>query len=108
MHDLSIDELRVLSRQHTFAGYSRPEEEGKLGNGMGGGEVIADPLVICRRHAIDWNYHPDFPRSRPNKWRVEYGLKGQSFKVSGSAAFQVSVVHIPTPSHARNTGVGLR
>mmetsp|Transcript_31493 Transcript_31493/g.42648 ORF Transcript_31493/g.42648 Transcript_31493/m.42648 type:complete len:107 (-) Transcript_31493:5-325(-) len=37
-------------------------------------------LVIVRHHAIDWNFHPDYPRSRPNKWRVEMSPDGMSFK----------------------------
>ena len=107
LHELSTDELRALSRQHAFAGYSRPEYltggvgtggQGEGGSGVcggtddgresaaeGGGRVVADPLVICRHHAIDWNYHPNFPRSRPNKWRVEMGPQGESFKEWGWA-----------------------
>ena len=54
--DCSDLELRVLARQHAFAGY-----------GAWDGEVCA------RHHCIDWNWAPGCvaPRSRPNKWRAE-------------------------------------
>ena len=54
--DCSFADLRYLARQHCFSGYSLPSEDG---------------VVYTRHHAIDWNYHPSFPRSRPNKWRAE-------------------------------------
>lgn len=56
LRNLSDLELRILSRQHCFAGYSLPEEQ---------------PEMFTRHHIIDWNYHPNFPRPRPNRWWVE-------------------------------------
>eukprot|EP00294_Goniomonas_avonlea_P016420 CAMPEP_0114555278 /NCGR_PEP_ID=MMETSP0114-20121206/8664_1 /TAXON_ID=31324 /ORGANISM="Goniomonas sp, Strain m" /LENGTH=341 /DNA_ID=CAMNT_0001740393 /DNA_START=25 /DNA_END=1051 /DNA_ORIENTATION=+ len=60
---LSLDELRALSRQHCFAGY-----------------CLVERNIATRHHAIDWNYHPDFPRPRPNKWRIEMKADRTSFK----------------------------
>eukprot|EP00428_Durinskia_dybowskii_P070974 CAMPEP_0170416172 /NCGR_PEP_ID=MMETSP0117_2-20130122/33013_1 /TAXON_ID=400756 /ORGANISM="Durinskia baltica, Strain CSIRO CS-38" /LENGTH=362 /DNA_ID=CAMNT_0010674217 /DNA_START=9 /DNA_END=1094 /DNA_ORIENTATION=+ len=44
-------DLRILARQHCFSGYSN--------------------TVFTRHHFIDWNFHPSYPRSRPNKWWVQ-------------------------------------
>ncbi len=55
-------ELRVLARQHCFGGYSLPESNPETDN---------EKLVFTRHHIIDWNFHPHFPRSRPNRWFVE-------------------------------------
>jgi hypothetical protein len=60
LEDLSSNELTMLARQHCFAGYSLPES----------GHPSNAP-VFTRHHVIDWNFHPAFPRSRPNRWRVE-------------------------------------
>eukprot|EP00471_Norrisiella_sphaerica_P003492 CAMPEP_0184482352 /NCGR_PEP_ID=MMETSP0113_2-20130426/3911_1 /TAXON_ID=91329 /ORGANISM="Norrisiella sphaerica, Strain BC52" /LENGTH=303 /DNA_ID=CAMNT_0026862027 /DNA_START=128 /DNA_END=1039 /DNA_ORIENTATION=+ len=68
--DLSMDELRCLSRQHTFAGYTKAEP--KDGSGFA--------PVATRHHALDWNYHPKFPRERPNRWRFQLKEDGTSFK----------------------------
>lgn len=70
---LSKDELCALSRQHCFAGFTKVD--------------LSDPEapVCTRHHCIDWNFHPRFPRSRPNKWRVEMSKDGQSFKEFGVA-----------------------
>ncbi len=35
----------------------------------------SEPLVITRHHIIDWNYHPLYPRSRPNRWWVPVQCK---------------------------------
>lgn len=51
--------LRILSRQHCFSGYSLPSN------------ADSDPLVFTRHHIIDWNYHPSYPRSRPNRWWIQ-------------------------------------
>jgi len=77
--ECSLEQLRALSQQHCFAGYSLVEEHpaGSL-----------NQLPICvRHHAIDWNYHPTFPRARPNKWRIETHPSGdgRSFKEWGFA-----------------------
>ena len=64
----SDEQLSVLARQHCFAGYSKPYEE------------RAGQPVIARHHCVDWNYHPSFPRSRPNMWRVEMSATKHSFK----------------------------
>lgn len=52
-------ELRMLARQHCFSGYSYLEAP-KDGT-----------PVFTRHHIIDWNLHPAYPRSRPNRWWVE-------------------------------------
>jgi len=59
-------ELRYLARQHCFGGYSYPSIEP---DGL---------LHFTRHHIIDWNYHPAFPRMRPNKrWVVLQKKKQQ-------------------------------
>ena len=63
-------ELRYLARQHCFSGYSLPSKEGRF-------------QYFTRHHIIDWNFHPSFPRPRPNKWWVELDRANapcQSFK----------------------------
>ena len=62
----SPEQLRLLARQHCFAGYSLPGE--------------AHPRTFTRHHIIDWNYHPSFPRPRPNRWFVQCSPDGASFK----------------------------
>eukprot|EP00050_Salpingoeca_kvevrii_P016090 m.52460 g.52460 ORF g.52460 m.52460 type:complete len:362 (+) comp6697_c0_seq1:57-1142(+) len=62
LQDLSRAELRLLARQHCFAGYSL---------------VDGTPPVCTRHHAIDWNAAP---RRLPNKWRIELKDDGSSFK----------------------------
>ena len=53
--------MRLLARQHAFAGYARLEASREDGSGS---------VAVCtRHHAIDWNF-VGAPRSRPNKWRV--------------------------------------
>jgi len=69
----SDDELMQLAQQHCFAGYSLPSE------GVQGG-LDADKPHFTRHHIIDWNFHPRFPRPRPNKWWVQVSPDGQSFK----------------------------
>lgn len=54
----SDEELRWLARQHCFSGYSLPAQ-------------ALEYLYFTRHHIIDWNYHPSFPRPRPNKWWVQ-------------------------------------
>lgn len=56
------EELRLLARQHAFAGYTLPDD----------GDVWSGKLTCTRHHAIDWNYVAS-PRPRPNRWRVELG-----------------------------------
>lgn len=63
---LSDEQLRLLSRQHAFSGFTRRSV---------GDDSIADGLdvgaLICtRHHIIDWNYL-GVPRPRPNKWLAE-------------------------------------
>ncbi|KAA8498497.1 hypothetical protein FVE85_6082 [Porphyridium purpureum] len=66
LEDLSARELRILARQHCFAGYgifTRQDTSGRK-----------EAMNVCtRHHAIDWNYHPQFPRQLPNKWRFVLG-----------------------------------
>eukprot|EP00053_Salpingoeca_punica_P006421 m.60791 g.60791 ORF g.60791 m.60791 type:complete len:398 (+) comp13682_c0_seq1:96-1289(+) len=59
---LSMAELRVLARQHCFAGFSL---------------VSGSPPVCVRHHAIDWN---PSPRRLPNKWRIQLKADGSTFK----------------------------
>jgi len=68
--ELTMDELRCLARQHTFAGYTKIEPK----------DAKSAAPVATRHHAIDWNYHPKFPRARPNRWRIELKDDGTSFK----------------------------
>jgi hypothetical protein len=61
VEDLTLEQMRLLARQHVFSGYTlpsllRPRE----------------PMVCARHHAIDWNF-VGTKRTRPNKWRVELG-----------------------------------
>jgi len=65
----TLNELQVLSRQHCFAGFTYPESS-KSGHGP----------IFTRYHIIDWNYHPKFPRNRPNRWRAELNSDKSSFK----------------------------
>lgn len=68
----SDTDLRILGRQHCFAGYSLPESFSAIGT--------RDMPLFTRHHFIDWNYHPNFPRKRPNRWWVEVNADGSSFK----------------------------
>jgi len=69
-------ELRLLARQHCFAGYSLPVQDVQQGG----------PMSFVRHHIIDWNYHPSFPRARPNRWWVTTDVSDQRAK-HGSLAF---------------------
>lgn len=53
-----LEDLRILARQHAFAGYTR----------FGRINELCSHAV--RHHLIDWNLVGE-PRSRPNKWRIE-------------------------------------
>ena len=66
----SWDDLRLLARQHCFAGYTLPETNIPSSDQyqyLVGGKTT----VFTRHHVIDWNYHPSFPRNRPNRWWVQ-------------------------------------
>jgi len=65
--DLTTQQLRLLARQHCFAGYSLPDWS-------------SGSLAVTRHHIIDWNYSAQFPRSRPNQWRVQLSEDRSSFK----------------------------
>uniref|UniRef100_A0A7S0F6Z1 Uncharacterized protein n=1 Tax=Craspedostauros australis TaxID=1486917 RepID=A0A7S0F6Z1_9STRA len=66
LRDLSTQQLRILSRQHVFAGYTKMQtEKGRL--------------VCTRHHCIDWNY-VGVARNRPNKWWVEMRSDGHVWK----------------------------
>lgn len=69
-------QLRFLSRQHCFSGYTLLELPSDVAN------PLLDPStpVFTRHHVIDWNYHPVFPRPRPNRWFVEINTDHTSFK----------------------------
>ena len=73
LSDCNSEDLKLLSRQHCFAGYSLPSV------GKSGG-LDADKPHFTRHHFIDWNYHPSFPRPRPNKWWVLMSPDKNHFK----------------------------
>lgn len=55
------------------------------GGGRGGsGETESGGLVATRHHAVDWNYIGR-ARPRPNKWRVEMGPGGNTWREWGFA-----------------------
>jgi hypothetical protein len=64
--DLTDDELRLLVRQHAFAGYTRGGAEDAA---VPMPPVGADPAICTRHHLIDYNYIGT-PRPRPNKWHA--------------------------------------
>jgi hypothetical protein len=74
--DCTDHQLRVLSRQHCFAGYTLHELPSDVPS------PLLDPStpIFTRHHVIDWNYHPVFPRPRPNRWFVEINADHSSFK----------------------------
>lgn len=75
-------ELKLLARQHCFSGYSLPSTDNS-GN-----------KVFTRHHIIDWNFHPNYPRSRPNKWWVQ--TKSLSNNSNATESFkEFSVVRDP-------------
>ena len=49
--------------------------------------------VFTLHHLVDWNYHPDFPRARPNKWRVEVNEKDRTTFKEHSTALDAH--HVP-------------
>jgi hypothetical protein len=62
---LSLDELRALSRQGCTAGSSI---------------ISGQPPIVTKHHAVDWNYHPDFSTPHPNRWRLDVHPEGNTFK----------------------------
>jgi hypothetical protein len=55
-HECTIDQLRILSRQHVFGGfsfitYNKSSSSTAAGDGDDGGMFVA-----TRHHLIDWNY----------------------------------------------------
>ena len=67
LEDCSDLDLRLLARQHCFSGYSFPEP---FDNSSSDNDVV----VFTRHHIIDWNYHPSYPRSRPNRWWIQTNI----------------------------------
>jgi hypothetical protein len=67
--DFTLEELFQLSQQHCFGGYSLPELPENSNNNK---NSSSPSPVFTRHHIIDWNYHPAFPRNRPNRWFVQY------------------------------------
>ena len=61
LESLKDEELKLLARQHVFAGYTLVTLE----------ESKTSRPIATRHHCIDWNYLPSKPRPRPNKWFVE-------------------------------------
>lgn len=93
LQDCSDEELIILSRQHCFSGYSFPEMFGRAKelakhndlqsqcrDVMNEHNYYKYGPVFTRHHIIDWNFHPSFPRPRPNQWWVEVSEDKQSFK----------------------------
>ncbi|RYG69867.1 hypothetical protein EON64_01685, partial [archaeon] len=82
LDDCSEHQLRVLARQHCFAGYTLPELTGPPHiNSTSSIPTHAADATTCmnpgqrgelftRHHVVDWNFHPRFPRPRPNRWWV--------------------------------------
>ena len=58
LESFSDRELRIYARQHVFGGFSKLQKEN-------------DRPLCTRHHCIDWNYIPNRPRPRPNKWYIE-------------------------------------
>lgn len=69
--ELSDEDLRILARQHCFAGYSLPDPAPAVNN---------EAQRFTRHHVIDWNYLPSRPRTHPNRWFVQLKPDGTSFK----------------------------
>lgn len=67
LSDCSALDLRLLARQHCFTGYSLPEILPPQQYALNQGKYP----VFTRHHVVDWNYLPQFPRNRPNRWWVE-------------------------------------
>lgn len=76
---LSPNALRLLARHTCFAGFSLVK---MLADNQT--SQIRTPIAT-RHHFVDWNFHPSFPRSRPNQWRIEMNDAGDSFKEWGVA-----------------------
>lgn len=72
-------QLRLLSRQHCFAGYSLMQSAGDIATERSYYLPASTP-VCTRHHIIDWNYHPWFPRSRPNRWFAEVKADQMAFR----------------------------
>ena len=85
--DCSPEQLRLLARQHCFAGYTLPEPP--LSTPAAAAAAVSSSSskspLFTRHHIIDWNFHPSFPRSRPNRWFVQRSPDGQCFKEHSSA-----------------------
>lgn len=58
LESLSDLDLRLYARQHIFGGFSSLSKKN-------------DRPLCTRHHCIDWNYVPEKPRPRPNKWYIE-------------------------------------
>lgn len=72
---LDREELRLMARQHVFAGFSRVQE---TKNASDRSIVLPTqnkdppyPHFCTRHHCMDWNYIGGPGRSRPNKWWIE-------------------------------------
>ena len=77
-----VTKVRILSRQHAFAGFTVQSQYQYKSNNMEdrNGDDVQKKKFQCfsrtcctRHHCIDWNYVPNCsqPRPRPNKWFVE-------------------------------------
>lgn len=90
--DCSFQDLRYLARQHCFSGYSLPSE---------------DNVVYTRHHAIDWNYHPSFPRPRPNKWRAEMNTDDHMSFKEYSTTLDINQIPVYMERWQRFSGDGM-
>mmetsp|Transcript_28857 Transcript_28857/g.59231 ORF Transcript_28857/g.59231 Transcript_28857/m.59231 type:complete len:441 (+) Transcript_28857:94-1416(+) len=67
LESMTDEDLRLYSRQHVFGGFSVLTKESSTNESH-----LMKKLPICtRHHCIDWNYVPNRPRPRPNKWYIE-------------------------------------
>ena len=66
LESFSDHELRLYARQHVFGGFSKLQKENNR-------------LLCTRHHCIDWNYIPNRPRPRPNKWYIEGDQEDKPF-----------------------------
>ena len=66
-------DLRLYARQHVFGGFSVVALETAGADNMTSerGTTTSKLPVCTRHHCIDWNYIPNKPRPRPNKWYIE-------------------------------------
>lgn len=83
LFSFSWNELKILSRQHCFSGYTLPlnndndivsnntlTSASSTSTSSPSPSTSHGPLFV-RHHLIDWNFHPLYPRPQPNAWWIE-------------------------------------